>query len=121
LPDRLKDASTAVAAGPMSLISNIMLSYVRLAYETLALPVFHRHRGQFERILKPSPVAGAQPDLEVPPDEIHLLRFETPHGLEAVRRDPEMVALVPLREQIVRKALLLRVDDVPLEGYFNRG
>ena len=49
------------------------------------------------------------------------MRFETPEGLDAVRRDPEMVALVPLREQIVRKALLLRVDDVPLEGYFNRG
>jgi len=32
-----------------------------------------------------------------------------------------MVALVPLREQIVRKALLLRVDDVPLEGYFSIG
>jgi hypothetical protein len=29
--------------------------------------------------------------------------------------------VLPLREQIVRKALLLRVDDVPLEGYFNRG
>jgi hypothetical protein len=90
-------------------------------YETLALPVFHRHRGQFERILKPARVAGAQPDPEAPPDEIHLLRFETPEGLDAVRRDPEMVALIPLREQIVRKALLLRVDDVPLEGYFNRG
>jgi hypothetical protein len=91
-------------------------------YENLALPVFHRHRGEFERILKPARGAGAQPDHpEAPPDEIHLLRFETPEGLDAVRRDPEMVALVPLREQIVRKALLLRVDDVPLEGYFNRG
>jgi hypothetical protein len=90
-------------------------------YENLALPVFHRHRGHFERILKPSRVAGAQPDPEAPPDKIHLLRFETAEGLDAVRRDPEMVALVPFRERIVRKALLLRVDDVPLEGYFNRG
>ena len=32
-----------------------------------------------------------------------------------------MAALAPLRREIVRKALLLRVDDVPLEGYFNRG
>ena len=33
-----------------------------------------------------------------------------------------MAALAPLRREIVRKALLLlRVDDLPLEGYFNRG
>jgi len=29
-----------------------------------------------------------------------------------------MVALVPLREAVVRKALLVRVDEVPLERYF---
>jgi len=29
-----------------------------------------------------------------------------------------MVALVPLREAVVRKALLVRVDDVPPERYF---
>ena len=45
-------------------------------------------------------------------------RFETPDGLDAVRRDPEMVALVSLREAVVRKALLVRVDEVPLERYF---
>jgi len=28
-----------------------------------------------------------------------------------------MVALVPLREAVVRKALLVRVEDVPLERY----
>jgi hypothetical protein len=52
---------------------------------------------------------------------IHLLRFETAGGLEAVRRDPEMAALAPLRREIVGKALLLRVDDVPLERYFKPG
>jgi hypothetical protein len=83
-------------------------------YETLALPVFHRHGGQFERILRPAG-AAADPDA---PDEIHWLRFDSAAGLDAVRRDPEMVALAPLRETIVRKALLLRVEDVPLEGYF---
>lgn len=59
-------------------------------YENLALPVFRRHGG----------------------------RFETPDRLDAVRRDPEMVALVPLREPVVRKALLIRVDEVPRERYF---
>ena len=89
-------------------------------YENLALPVFRRHGGRFERILRPWRVAGGPPDLDEP-DEIHLLRFETAGGLDAVRRDLEMAALAPLRREIVRKALLLRVDDVPLEGYFNRG
>jgi len=86
-------------------------------YESLALPVFRRPGGRFERILSPAPAprGGADPDA---PDEIHLLRFETPDGLDAVRRDPEMVALVPLREAVVRKALLVRVEDVPLERYF---
>ena len=89
-------------------------------YENLALPVFRRHGGRFERVLSPRRVSAgpAEPD---EPDEVHLLRFETAEGLEAVRRDPEMAALGPLRREIVRKALLLRVDDVPLERYFKPG
>lgn len=86
-------------------------------YENLALPVFRRHGGRFERILSPSPASSGAPDRDAP-DEIHLLRFETPDGLDAVRRDPEMVALAPLREALVRKARLVRVDDLPLDRYF---
>lgn len=54
-----------------SLISNIMLSNVRAAYENLALPVFRRHGGRFERTLSPLRVAGdsAEPD---EPDEIRV-------------------------------------------------
>jgi hypothetical protein len=89
-------------------------------YENLALPVFRRHGGRFERILIPLRVPGEQRDPDEP-DEIHLLRFETPEGLDAVRRDPEMAALAPLRREIVRKALLVRVDDVQLERYFKPG
>lgn len=89
-------------------------------YENLALPVFRRHGGRFERILSPLRMAGGQPDPDEL-DEIHLLRFETAEGLEAIRRDPEMAALGPLRREIVRKALLVRVDDVPLERYFKPG
>lgn len=89
-------------------------------YENLALPVFRRHGGRFERILSPWRGAGEQPDPDAP-DEIHLLRFETAEGLDAVRRDPEMAALGPVRREIVRKALLLRFEDVPLERYFTAG
>ena len=85
-------------------------------YENLALPVFRRHGRRFERTLSPSPAPGGA-DLDVP-DEIHLLGFETPDGLDAVRRDPAMVALVPLREAVVRKALLVRVEEVRRERYF---
>lgn len=88
-------------------------------YESLARPIFRRHGGAFERILRPLP-EGADRDAgdADAPDEIHLLRFETPDGLAAVRGDPEMAALVPLRQQAVRRALLLAVEDVPLERYF---
>ncbi len=40
----------------------------------------------------------------------------TPSGVT-----PEMQALVPLRESIVRKALLIRIEDVPLGRYFEIG
>ncbi len=89
-------------------------------YENLALPVFRRHGGRFERILSPVRAPAGQPDADEP-DEMHLVRFETAEGLDAVRRDPEMAALGPLRREIVRKALLVRVDDVPLERYFKPG
>jgi uncharacterized protein (DUF1330 family) len=89
-------------------------------YENLARPVFRRHGGRFERILSPVRAAGGPLDPDEP-DEIHLLRFETAEGLDAVRRDPEMAALGPLRREIVRKALLVRVEDVPLERYFRPG
>lgn len=90
-------------------------------YENRALPVFRRHGGVFERIWSPARADGeSAPDPEAP-DEIHLLRFETGAGLEAVRRDPEMQALQPLREEVVRKALLLRIEDVPLRAYFASG
>ncbi len=70
----------------------------------------------FEPILSPLRVAGDSAE----PDEIHLLRFEAAEGLDAVRRDPEMAALGPLRREIGRKALLVRVADVPLERYFRK-
>lgn len=90
-------------------------------YERQALPVFRRHGGAFERIWSPGPAEGSgTPDPEAP-DEAHLLRFQSEHGLAAVRRDPEMQALAPLRQEVVRKALLLRVDEVPLAAYFAPG
>ncbi len=90
-------------------------------YEHQVLPVFRRHGGAFERIWSPAPPDGGAAPAPETPDEIHLLRFETEAGLEAVRRDPEIQALVPLREEIVRKALLLRIEDVPLRAYFASG
>ncbi len=87
-------------------------------YERRVLPVFKRHGGAFERIWIPAAAPTdplADPDA---PDEVHLLRFDREDGLEAARRDPEMQALAALRARIVRKAVLLRVADVPLARYF---
>ena len=86
-------------------------------YERQVLPVFKRHGGAFERIWSPADVAGAAADPEAP-DEIHLLRFDREEALEAARRDPEMQALAAVRGTIVRKAVLVRVADVPLARYF---
>ncbi|HEY7041574.1 MAG TPA: DUF1330 domain-containing protein [Methylomirabilota bacterium] len=86
-------------------------------YEQRALPVFRRHGGAFERIWRPLP-SGAAGDSEAP-DEIHVLRFDSADGLDAVRRDPEMQALVSIRDRIVRRALLIRIEDVPLARYFD--
>jgi uncharacterized protein (DUF1330 family) len=90
-------------------------------YEQRALPVFRRHGGAFERIWSPVPSRPAGSGDPEGPDEIHVLRFESPEGLDAVRRDPEMQTLVPLRETIVRKTLLIRIEDVPLGRYFGTG
>jgi uncharacterized protein (DUF1330 family) len=89
-------------------------------YETRALPFFRRHGGRFERILSPAAPGGETPDPEAP-DEIHLLRFQTADGLEALRRDPEMAALAPLRRAVVRKVLLLQVEDIHPDTYFGTG
>lgn len=87
-------------------------------YERQVLPVFKRHGGAFERIwTTPADVAEPTTDPEAP-DEIHLLRFDREDGLEAARRDPEMQALAELRDTIVRRAVLVRVADVPLGRYF---
>jgi hypothetical protein len=87
-------------------------------YERQVLPVFKRHGGAFERIWSPADApAAAGPDGDAP-DEIHLLRFDREDGLESARQDPEMQALAGLRGTIVRKAVLLRVADVPLARYF---
>ena len=86
-------------------------------YERQVLPVFKRHGGAFDRIwTTPADVAEPTTDPEAP-DEI-LLRFDREDGLEAARRDPEMQALAELRDTIVRRAVLVRVADVPLGRYF---
>ena len=50
-----------------------------------------------------------------------MRQAEEAGAMAATEQDPEMAALGPLRREIVRKALLVRVDDVPLERYFRPG
>jgi hypothetical protein len=116
--------STSRRAAPRAAVRYLALIYLEPGqrealrwYERRVLPVFHRHGGAFERIWSPAPDPDAPRDPETP-DEIHLLRFDSPTGLEAARRDPEMQALAGLRASVVRKAVLVPVADVPHGPYF---
>ena len=117
--------STSRRAGPRAAVRYLALIYLEpgqrealRGYERRVLPVVQRHGGAFERIWSPAPAEPGAPHDPETPDEIHLLRFDSPTGLEAARRDPEMQALAGLRANVVRKAVLVPVADVPLGPYF---
>jgi hypothetical protein len=117
--------STSRPAAPRAAVRYLALIYLEpgqrealRGYERRVLPVFQRHGGAFERIWSPVPADPGAPRDPETPDEIHLLRFDSPTGLEAARRDPEMQALAGLRASVVRKAVLVLVADVPLGPYF---
>jgi uncharacterized protein (DUF1330 family) len=117
--------STSRRAGPRAAVRYLALIYLEpgqrealRGYERRVLPVVQRHGGAFERIWSPAPAEPGAPRDPETPDEIHLLRFDSPTGLAAARRDPEMQALAALRASVVRKAVLVPVADVPLGPYF---
>jgi len=117
--------STSPRAAPAAAVRYLALIYLEpgqrealRGYERRVLPVVQRHGGAFERIWSPAPAEPGAPHDPETPDEIHLLRFDSPTGLAAARRDPEMQALAGLRASVVLKAVLVPVADVPLGPYF---
>src|SRR5258707_13715106 len=96
--------STSRRAGPRAAVRYLALIYLEPGqrealrrYERRVLPVVQRHGGAFERIWSPAPAEPGAPHDPETPDEIHLLRFDSPTGLAAARRDPEMQALAGRR------------------------
>ena len=78
-------------------------------YERRAMPVMAEHGGRAECMMRPTAVAG---DLALP-DEVHVLSFETEDGFERYRADPRVVALAPLRERAIARAIFMRGPPVP--------
>jgi uncharacterized protein (DUF1330 family) len=86
-------------------------------YERQADPIMRRHGGGFERVLRP--IKGADdPDT---PDEVHLLAFASAEGFAAFRADPDLLPLRALREEAVRRAVVIAAADVPLARYLAAG
>ena len=73
------------------------------AYEEQAMPLMRRHGGRVEFMMTSESASGAY-DL---PDEIHVLSFASPEGFSHYRQDPDVVALAPLREESVQRAVFI--------------
>lgn len=82
-------------------------------YEKEAVHLMARHGGRFEHVFQPQ----SAPESEIP-DEVHLLNFDTDDGFQAFRADPDLNQFKGLREEAVRKAIVLPMTDYPLSDYF---
>ena len=72
------------------------------AYERLVLPLLAHHGGRLERRVR-TPARDC---------EIHLLRFDSPDGLERYLADPRRTDLAVTLERSGATVELLRVSDV---------
>jgi len=73
-------------------------------YERKSAPLITRYNGRFEQVITPTNIVG---ELEQP-DEIHVLSFANETDFASYRQDPESVALAPLREESVQKAIFIQ-------------
>lgn len=75
-------------------------------YERRARPLIEQHGGSFVRVMS---VSACTPDdaFASPPDEIHILEFSGEDAFTSYRNDPQAIALAPLRETAVHKAIFL--------------
>ena len=87
-------------------------------YERHAARLMERHGGKFERVFRPQTQTISGVENGEVPDEIHLLSFATPDGFQAFRADPDLNPFNALRDEAVRRAIVLPVTDYPLTTYF---
>lgn len=83
-------------------------------YEQAAVRVMAQHGGRFVRVFRPLHPG----EDEATPDEIHLLAFPSEEAFAAFRADEGLRPYYSLRDQAVHQAALLKLVDVPLDGYF---
>ncbi len=75
------------------------------AFELKAEKLVKKHAGSIDRAVR---LAATHDDA---PFEIHLVRFPDRKALEAYRLDPEVVGLLPEREKVVSKSVIVEGHD----------
>ncbi len=74
--------------------------------ETHVLPLLERHGGQLLYRVRPRRPDVIETAVDYP-YEVHLVAFAARAGFEAYRDDPERMQYTPLKDQSVRKVLLI--------------
>ena len=76
-------------------------------FEDTVLPLLSKYRGELLLRLRPGPASKLDGSSETP-YEIHVVRFESDDDLGRYSNDEERQRLLPLKDQSVRNALLIK-------------
>jgi hypothetical protein len=84
------------------------------AFEAVAIPLTSKYGGRVLLRLKPDASCVVQAGIEVP-DELHVVSFNSEKDLEAFMRDPQRQQVLHLKDESVRRSILLTAaSDVPI-------
>ena len=76
-------------------------------FEDIVLPLLARHRGELLLRLRPGRESKLDGSSEAP-YEVHVVRFESDDDLARYSNDEDRQRVLPLKEQSVRTALLIK-------------
>ncbi len=76
-------------------------------FEDAVLPLLARYRGELLLRLRPDPASMIGGSSEMP-YEIHIVRFETEADLAAYSNDEERTRHLPLKDESVRRVVLIK-------------
>ena len=76
-------------------------------FEDIVLPLLARHRGELLLRLRPGRESKLDGSSEAP-YEVHVVRFESDDDLVRYSNDEDRQRVLPLKEQSVRSALLIK-------------
>lgn len=77
------------------------------AFESVALPLMSRYRGELLLRVRPNPESVIQAESEIP-YEIHIVRFENEEDLKEFSEDTDRKRVLHLKNQSVRDSLLIK-------------